>query len=98
MSSFLSCLVWNTWLLCNKLFQISSYHIHRIHKWLPRGTVWNLAHEIEVGKARLMVLRERLDVESYLDAVLDRKKSHNFQFFCIFLGKRSENPEAVSST
>ena len=45
-----------------------------------------------------MVLRERLDVESYLDAVLDRKKSHNFQFFCIFLRKRSENPEAVSST
>ena len=72
--------------------------IHRIHKWPPRGTVWNLAHEIEVGKARLMVLRERLDVESYLDALLDRKKSHNFQFFCIFLGKRSENPEAVSST
>ena len=29
-------------------------NIHRIHKWPPRGTVWNLAHEIEVGKARLM--------------------------------------------
>ena len=28
--------------------------IHRIHKWPPCGTVWNLAHEIEVGKARVM--------------------------------------------
>lgn len=28
--------------------------IHRIHKWPPRGMVWNLAHEIEVGKARVM--------------------------------------------
>ena len=28
-----------------------SGEIHRIHKWPPRGTVWNLAHEIEVGKA-----------------------------------------------
>ena len=24
---------------------------NRIHKWPLRGTVWNLAHEIEVGKA-----------------------------------------------
>ena len=28
--------------------------IHRIHKWPPRGTVWTLAHENEVGKARVM--------------------------------------------
>ena len=43
--------------------------IHRIHKWPPRGTVWIRAHENEVGKATVMLLIERLDVESYSGAL-----------------------------
>ena len=40
------------------------------------------------------LLVERLDVENYLGALLERKNSRYFQFFDIFLGKSLENRKA----
>lgn len=37
--------------LSSSLKKLFTSRINCIHKWLPRGMVWNLAHEIEVGKA-----------------------------------------------
>ena len=43
------------------------------------------------------LLVERLDVENYLGALLERKNSRYFQFFDIFLGKSLENRKAGPS-
>ena len=39
----------------------------------------------------LCLLIEQLEVESYLDALLERKNSHYFQFFNLFPRKSSKN-------